>query len=203
MLAQLLVLLPVAITWPLVGVRALRNGYYQLAVTWLVAVTIVLLFRVHPIWMPWRYYDLYRWESTVYEWIGIRIYKKLVRRGPLHQFNPTLKCEGKKDLFPLRGRFMRVETIHLYALVIMMPVMIYTAAQSWPMALGGLIFINLFINAYPVMLQRYNRKRIENMLAAHQRPLTELGANVESDAVGTTERLRQNDQESDPVRVPE
>jgi hypothetical protein len=176
MFLQALILLPLVTTWFIVGERVLRNGYFQLATTWLVAIAVVLLFRVRPIWMPPAYYGLYHWERTFYEWIGIRLYKQLVRRGPFHQFNPTLRCDGKQDLLPLRGRFMRVETIHMYAMVLMTPAMMYTAAQGWAKALCGLIALNLLINAYPVMLQRYNRARIELVLAKHMDKLDQFRA---------------------------
>jgi hypothetical protein len=43
----------------------------------------------------------------------------------------------------------------------------YIGGRGWVSSAGWLLLFNILIDGYPVMLQRYNRARIEKVLQRH------------------------------------
>ena len=106
-------------------------------------------------------------EITIYKFLGVRKFKRIVPFGDcwISLFN---------QLFSKRSRLLRsrehaiiwviftmvVESLHLLAFIVMMWFAIKHLLDKE--FIGGIriLLINLIINLYPIMIQRYNRFRL-------------------------------------------
>lgn len=133
----------------------------------------------------WDWYFRPRaWERAgrgrIYRWLGIRPFKRylptsgdLVSRARgvrrVAGFGPDLR-----ESLVRHQRFTRAyEGRHIFGAVLMLALSWLSIALqgkgSWPVLLAA----NLLINGYPIMLQRYNRVRLQAALAAlDDRPVT-------------------------------
>ncbi|MBT5021289.1 hypothetical protein HOK51_04705 [Candidatus Woesearchaeota archaeon] len=112
-----------------------------------------------------------RWkDGRIYEGLGVHYFKKIVPTGGeyvsklfnIHPIrNAKTKEEGLRQYEPITRIF---ESIHTPAVIIMAALAAgFIQTGSFKIAAYGTL-INLAINIYPVMLQRYNRARIYNEL---------------------------------------
>ena len=118
---------------------------------------------------PLRYYDIKAFERTgqVYERLGIRLFKRLVRRGPLSIFSPTLRFRKEKTISALRhldDEMRKAETGHLFIFMLVLLFSSYALLRGWFDAVGWLLAFNVMINGYPIMLQRYNRIKLQELM---------------------------------------
>ena len=92
--------------------------------------------------------------------LGVRLFKWLLRRGPLAAFNPDLHLPADRstaNVAHLDQRMRDAEASHFILLVLTLGVVVHAAARGWWAAAGWTLLFNALVNGYPVMLQRYNR----------------------------------------------
>jgi hypothetical protein len=135
-----------------------------LAMSWMAVIGQVVNLSFAP-----RFYEAKPFERTgqVYERLGIRLFKKLVRRGPLSIFSPTLRFPKEKTVSALQGllsEMRKAETAHAIIFVLMLLVVGYVLLQGWLDAVVWTLLFNIFINGYPIMLQRYNRIKLQELI---------------------------------------
>ncbi len=114
------------------------------------------------------YYEPQPVEQTghIYELVGIRLFKRMVRRGPLTILSPTLRLPKDKTATALRNldnEMRKAETGHVIILGIMLLLTCYPLLQGWLDAVAWIVFFNILINGYPIMLQRYNRIKLATL----------------------------------------
>ena len=124
--------------------------------------------------MP-KYFEpmkLEQWRGrSIYEFLGVRVFKKyllptellLVRvRGKkaMQGGQELLKAELKR----LEWETRRNEVIHLLALLLTGGILVFSSPQLSIVQLLGIFAINLYVNVYPIFVQRYNRFRIMRLL---------------------------------------
>jgi Glycosyl-4,4'-diaponeurosporenoate acyltransferase len=151
----------------LLRVFGARSAWFALAVVWLPLGWFALLGRIlalqRPVLrLPAHVHALRAFECDghVYELAGVRVAKWLLRRGPLAVGAPDLHLPAEPtpaNLAILDQRMRQAEAIHEILLVMTLAVTVNAAAQGWWAAAGWLLLFNVFFNAYPAMLQRYNR----------------------------------------------
>ena len=149
-----------------------RNPLFAFLANWLVMAWGAITGQVWEFWLPAGYYRLRAFEvdGGIYEYLGIHWYKKLVRRGPLAIFAPTLRSQRKiteltgAELTRLQREMCKTETGHLAIGLIVILMAGYALLKGWWDAAGWLMLFNILINAYPVMLQRYNRAKLQPLL---------------------------------------
>jgi hypothetical protein len=147
-----------------------RSPVFAFLVNWLVMswVAIIGQFITFPSFAP-TFYEIRPFEHSgqFYERLGIRLFKKIVRRGPFSIFSPTLRFPAKKTMSALRkleGEMRKAETSHVVIfLMILLPVG-YALVDGWLDAVLWLLLFNILFNCYPVMLQRYNRVKIQELI---------------------------------------
>jgi Glycosyl-4,4'-diaponeurosporenoate acyltransferase len=137
-----------------VGV-ALLNVWIPM--TWLGTISHVVTIR-----LPEPFHRLRPWErdGRVYERLGVRTVKRLLRSGPLALFNPHLHIPHDRtaqQLARLDGRMCEAEASHAILLVATIAVVVHAGARGWWTAAAATFVFDVVINGYPVMLQRYNR----------------------------------------------
>jgi hypothetical protein len=152
-------------TWGSFGFRSPVSAFLVnwLAMSWMAVIGPV----VHPSFAPW-YYRVKAFERTgrVYERVGIRLFKKLVRRGPLSILSPTLRFPKEKTGAALQGllsEMRKAETGHALVFVLVLLFVGYALLNGWLDAVVWLLLFNILINGYPIMLQRYNRIKLQEL----------------------------------------
>ena len=156
------------IVWTVVSF-SFRNPMFAFLVNWLVMSWIALMGQhvTFPHFTS-KYYEIKPCEQSgrLYERLGVRLFKKIVRRGPLTVFSPTLRFPTEKTaatLEHLAHEMRKAETSHAAIfLVILLPIG-YALIRGWLDAAIWLLFFNILFNGYPVMLQRYNRIKLEEL----------------------------------------
>lgn len=164
------------LVWAEGALRASSAGFSFLVVwvpmTWLGTISRVVQPRLPASFHELR--DVER-DGRLYERLGVRQVKRLLRRGPLAVFNPDLHLPSDRSperLAHLDQRMRDAEASHFILLVATAGVVLHAAARGWwPAALLTLLF-DVLLNGYPVMLQRYNRARLRQRFAP---PLAEDG----------------------------
>ncbi|WP_374688321.1 hypothetical protein [Promineifilum sp.] len=146
-----------------------RSPVFAFLLNWLAMSWIALTGQMIELALPPGYYDIKHFEETgrLYERLGVRLFKKLVRRGPLTIFSPTLRMPAEKTLPALQHldhEMRKAETGHLFIFVLMLLFTCYALLQRWFDVAGWFLLFNVFINGYPVMLQRYNRLKLQQLL---------------------------------------
>jgi hypothetical protein len=132
-----------------------------LAMSWGAVASLAIRFSFAP-----NYYAIKSFEQTgrVYEWLGVRLVKKILRRGPLAILSPTLRFPEEKTvagLEKLENEMRNAETIHLYVFIFILLLTGFALLNGWLDAVGWLSLFNILFNIYPIMLQRYNRIRMQ------------------------------------------
>jgi hypothetical protein len=166
----------------LLGVRLLgaTSAAFAFLVVWAPMTWLGTVSRVVKPRLPRRCHELTDFERDpwLYELLGVRLFKRLLRRGPLAVFNPGLHLPAERSperLAKLEQMMKDAEASHFVLLVAMLGVMINAAAHGWWTAAGLTLLFDLLMNGYPVMLQRYNRvllyARFPAMEAGEHAPL--------------------------------
>ena len=147
-----------------------RSVWFALVVVWLPLGWFALLGRVlalrRPVLrLPARVHALRAFERDghVYELLGVRVAKRLLRRGPLAVGAPDLRLPAEPtpaNLAVLDERMRQAEALHEILLVVTLAVAVNAAVRGWWAAAGWLLLFTVLANVYPAMLQRYNRARL-------------------------------------------
>lgn len=168
------IILSAAITAPLLVLlfknpAALQKPVFGLSLNLLVMcwwVFVVAIWQHQPS-LATNYYHIRALEADgkLYEWLGVRVAKRLLMRGPLSVFNPNIRlASGERDFQQLENHMRGAETAHAILFLIMLALSLYPLLNGWWVAVASWTFFNVLINAYPVMLQRYNRARLQPLL---------------------------------------
>jgi hypothetical protein len=149
-----------------------RSPIFAFLVNWLAMSWVAIVGQTVHISLPFQYYDIKPFEQTgqVYESLGIRFFKKLVRRGPLSIFSPTLRFPEEKTIPALKhleAEMLKAETGHVFIFMLILLFCIYALLRGWLDAAGWMLAFNIVINGYPIMLQRYNRIKLQELILGH------------------------------------
>jgi hypothetical protein len=155
------------VAWSL-RVFGARSAWFAFVVVWLPLAWFAVLGRVlalrRPVLrLPAQVHTLRAFERDghLYELLGVRVAKGLLRRGPLAVFGPQeLRLPAEPTPASLAGldAWMRqAEAVHEILLVVTLAVVVNAAVRGWWDAAGWTLLFNVLGNGYPAMLQRYNR----------------------------------------------
>ena len=149
-----------------------RSPITALLINWLVVCCIATASLVVHFPFPASYHETRHFEGKgrIYERIGVRFCKTLLRRGPLRILSPKLRMPNPITAFGLRNlenEMRNAETIHALALVLMLFVVGYAAVKHSLVSAMCILMFNMLFNGYPMMLQRYNRIRLQKLIGRH------------------------------------
>ena len=149
---------------------------FALAASWIVMVVAALLclpFLVRRREDPGRLAD---WEQdgAIYRFIGIGTYRWILLRSPFVWHFPEYKLSGgRSDLRRILRRAYGGEVPHAIAALLNLVMAGYFFGIDCPVAGFWALIINLPLNVYLVILQRWNRGRILQLLRRiENRPIT-------------------------------
>jgi Glycosyl-4,4'-diaponeurosporenoate acyltransferase len=146
-----------------------RSPIFAFLVNWLAMSWVAIAGQAVYFTFPLRYYDIKAFERTgqVYERLGIRLFKRLVRRGPLSIFSPTLRMPRDKTISSLQHldhEMRKAETGHMLIFMLMLLFISCALLRGWFDAVAWMLAFNVIINGYPIMLQRYNRIKLQELI---------------------------------------
>ncbi|HSH03153.1 MAG TPA: hypothetical protein VLL52_11590 [Anaerolineae bacterium] len=137
---------------------------FAFGVQWFLMLWIYLLFRLYPqLRLPKGYYEVGAEEKALFEWLGVRRMQKVLWRVPS---NPKIRFKerGKDELERVTLAMIEAETAHFLLGGVVAAMMVYAGWRGWWLVMGGYLVFNLLFNVYPVLVQRYNRQRIERVM---------------------------------------
>jgi len=135
---------------------------FALAIVWLPMIWLGIVSRFVRPRLPRRYHALRGFERSgrLYELLGVRIAKRLLRRDPFAAFNPDLHLPSEPDaarIAHLDQRMQDAEASHATLFALTIGVVVNAAVHGWMVAAAATLLFDIVLNGYPVMLQRYNR----------------------------------------------
>ncbi len=148
--------------WACARRLGLDSVAFALFVVWIPMVALGTVSHFVTIRLPTRWHALRAWErdGSLYERMGVRIAKRLLRRGPFAKFNPRLHLPRTLDdaaIARLEAHMCAAEASHAILLLATLGVAMHAAVRGWWWAAAATVVFDLLVNGYPVMLQRYNR----------------------------------------------
>lgn len=148
--------------WRLFGAQSVAFAF---AAVWLPMTGLGTVSHVVALQLPDACHRLrdFELDGRVYERLGVRVIKRIVRRGPFALFNPGLHLPAERSpaqLALLDRRMRTAEASHGILFVLTLGVVAHAAIRGWWLAAGFTLLFDLLFNGYPVMLQRYNRARL-------------------------------------------
>lgn len=157
------------IVWTFVSF-SFRSPIFAFLINWLAMSWVALIgqFVNFPSFAP-TYYEIKPLEQSgqFYEQLGVCLFKKMVRRGPFSIFSPTLRFPAKKTAPALRNlqhEMQKAETSHVVIFFMILLLIGYALFKGWLDSVVWLLLFNLLFNGYPIMLQRYNRIKIQELI---------------------------------------
>ena len=104
-------------------------------------------------------------EGCLYSKVGIGAFKKLLVLLGFDLCNLHVRFSGRRSgLRNLSQGMRQAETNHVISFLVLLLTLIYALTRNWYAVAGWLAAVNVIANAYPVMLQRHNRARLELLL---------------------------------------
>jgi hypothetical protein len=140
----------------------LDRPWFALVVVWVPMTALGTISHVVPLRLPQRFHRLRPFEidGRLYERLGVPVFKRLLRRGPATWFNPRLRMPAIRDadsLDRLDAAMQTAEATHAVLFAATLPVVVHAIGRRWWAAAAWTLVLDLLMNGYPVMLQRYNR----------------------------------------------
>lgn len=169
MLAGAAVVFALAFVWTVDSFGADSVGT-SLAVVWLPMTWVGMASRVAQVRLPERYHAQREWERSgrIYEYLGVRVVKSLLRRGPLAVFNPDLHLPAERSperLEHLAQRMRDAEASHAVLFAATLPIVGFALVRGWWTAAVWTFVFDVMVNGYPAILQRYNRALLARRFA--------------------------------------
>jgi glycosyl-4,4'-diaponeurosporenoate acyltransferase len=110
-------------------------------------------------------------ERSIYELLGVRFFKRYLLPTELlvNRLRGGTTMQGGQDVLKVQLKRLEWETkrnevIHLLALLLITCVLLVKSPQLFAMQVLLIFAINLYVNVYPIFVQRYNRLRIVRLL---------------------------------------
>lgn len=126
-----------------------------------------------------RYFEPSKLEQlsgkSVYEYLGIRLFKRYLLPTELliRHLRGDKAVQGGRDVLKqlkqLEWETRRNEVIHLLAMLVIGCLLVFKSAQVSARGFIVIAVINLYVNVYPIFLQRYNRIRLTRLIQQFER----------------------------------
>ena len=110
-------------------------------------------------------------ERSIYELLGVRFFKRylLPTERLVNRLRGGKAMRGGQDVLHAELRRLEWETrrnevIHLSALLLITGILLVKSPQLSMVQLFWILAINLYVNLYPILVQRYNRLRLTRLM---------------------------------------
>jgi len=124
-----------------------------------------------------RYFKPKKFETihgkSIYRYLGVRFFKKYLLLTDLVMFHwrgkrqlPISRKSLTAELKRLEWQTRRDECIHLACMFLILLVVFFKQDRLSGWRLWVIFLINIYVNIYPIFVQRFNRFRILRVLAS-------------------------------------
>lgn len=166
------ILFLVFVTGAVVYGVALWSGLNSLLFAWILnfmlMITVLLFTESTKPKLASNYYKSKKWEKSgkIYERIGVNLFRQLLVWTGWEKLNKKANPVKKNlsALSHLEYSTRQSEFGHLIIFFIVLAFNIFVAISFGFTASLWLLILNVFLNFYPIILQRYNRPKIKNLL---------------------------------------
>jgi hypothetical protein len=117
-----------------------------------------------PIRAPRSLMKLRSWELAYCDILGVPAYGELLKRSPLRYLNPAVYLNTYQgDYSTVCANIKATEAAHFWAALLVVPYMIYAAAQHKWSTLAAFVAIQVLGNLYPILHLRLVRGRLQQL----------------------------------------
>ncbi len=161
------------LAWWIVTAYGARGVVSALLINWVAMSWAAIVGQAVRFRLPQEHYRLRAFEQNgrIYECLGVQLFKRAVRRGPLAMLSPTLRLPAQRTVPALRaleGEMETAEAAHMVVFILMALAALAALLKRWPDAALWLTVFNILFNGYPVLLQRYNRACLRRLIAIQE-----------------------------------
>jgi hypothetical protein len=159
------------VVWWAVATLDPDGCWFALVVVWAPMTALGTASHVVPLRLSERFHRLrpFELDGRVYERIGVRVVKRLARRGPISWWNPGLRLPSEhtdESLAGLGNEMRRAEATHVVLFLVgLVTAGVLAGVGCWAGATWVLVF-DVLLNGYPAVLQRYNRALLARRFGA-------------------------------------
>jgi hypothetical protein len=168
-----IVLMTIALTYALAHYMKMDSFAFAWALNFLLMAGTINFTEALRGQLNSRYYNEQPWErgGKIYRSLGIHFYRKLLVWIGWEKLNKKAAPVEKNTeaLIHLHNRTKKSELGHLIILIIVLGFNIFVAFKFGIVKSLWLLILNILFNLYPVLLQRYNRPRIERAINISKR----------------------------------
>ncbi|GGX21008.1 glycosyl-4,4'-diaponeurosporenoate acyltransferase CrtO family protein [Undibacterium macrobrachii] len=169
----LIFLASIASVYALVYFMKMESFTFSWALNFLLMMWVSVFIEVQKSTLQSPYFNQKSWErrGKIYTYFGVDVFRKiLVLVGwekLIRKSNPIEK--NTQALINLHHQTKKSELGHLLIFLIVLAFNIYVALRFGVFKSVWLLVLNILLNFYPVILQRYNRPRIERAIQLSKR----------------------------------
>lgn len=164
----LIILTTIALTYAFVSYIIMTGFAFAWGLNFLMMMCISIFVEVLKSDFTSDYYKEKTWEhkGKIYEKFGINIFRKLLVLVGWEKLNKKANpVKNSLDaLIHLEYRTKQAELGHLIIFFIVLGFTVYVAIKYTFAKCLWLLFLNILLNLYPVLLQRYNRPRLQRLI---------------------------------------
>lgn len=158
---------------------AFWQGLHSFVFAWVLNLLLMSLFlyvdEIFHLQLTSSYFSTKAWEKQgkIYHLFGIHIFRKLLVITGWEKLNKPVNPVNKalKSLEHLELGTRKSEFFHLMIFIIVLGFTIFVAIRHGFVQSLWLLVLNLILNFYPVILQRYNRPRLQKLISAKNNTL--------------------------------
>jgi hypothetical protein len=168
-----IVVVTIALTYALAHYMKMDSFAFAWALNFLLMACVINFTETLKGQLTSWYYNEQPWErgGKIYRSLGIDFYRKLLVWIGWEKLNKKSNPVEKNTeaLIHLHNRTKKSELGHLLILIIVLGFNIFVAFKFGILKSLWLLILNILLNLYPVLLQRYNRPRIERAINISKR----------------------------------
>lgn len=169
----LIAICTVGAVWALVRYMRIDSFPFAWALNFLLMLGVFAFTEALKGQLTSSYYGEKAWErrGKIYEFLGINYFRKfLVLIGWEKVTKKSAPVEKSAEaLGNLLYQTKKAELGHLIVLIIVLGFTLFVAVKFGIRASAWLLVLNILLNLFPVLLQRYNRPRIERAISLNKR----------------------------------
>jgi len=136
--------------------------------TYVSTLFIIFLLRNTGLKLHASYFHIRKPEIfiPIYRLIGIPLFKKMIEKSPLpfSTLKMSLNNRSRSAILELEQKMQYGETVHVFGFLLVLALTVFFAWQRDIRFLLWFTVFNIIMNLYPILLQRYNRNRLQVVL---------------------------------------
>ncbi len=147
-------------------IQYIKFGVSITIISWMVGIVINIVFKKTRLYERASGFNLIE-SKNLNKWIGLSLFKWIVKNTPFKYFNPKLKLGKRiklKDIEELREEMTFAELNHLIGFLFVIIFVAVKIVNGLYLFAAIIMAANFLLNLYPSLLQQENKRRIDRFL---------------------------------------